>query len=133
MTVDQAISASKGQMKRCSAVCDRQRTPNETALLYAPYQSGNFAFTAFAFFNNQTKKLAFISMEMDDGSRGFELIGSLRVKYGEPSAETHSAVGSITVWRTAADQIDVVRIGTGDQNAFTLGYRPRVTDSNKGL
>ncbi|MCC6271672.1 MAG: hypothetical protein IT190_10375, partial [Microbacteriaceae bacterium] len=57
MTIDQVVAASKGKMLRCGTACDKQRTETDTALLYAPYQSGEFEFTAFAYFNNQTKKL----------------------------------------------------------------------------
>lgn len=62
MTVDQLVAASKGQMKKCGAACTKQTTDSETALLYAPYTSGEFEFTAFAFFNNQTHKLTFVSL-----------------------------------------------------------------------
>lgn len=86
MTADQVATASKGQMKRCSAVCDKQTTSTATALLYGPYQSGNLPFTAFAFFDNQTKKLVQVSLRLDDASKGNELIGALRAKYGEPAS-----------------------------------------------
>lgn len=133
MTSDQVIAASKGQMKRCSAVCDKQRTASTTALLYGPYQSGDLPFTAFAFFDNQTKKLTSMSLRLDDPSRGPSLIGALRAKYGEPVSEDRTQVLAIMVWRPAGDQIDVTRIGFGGDYSYTLGYHPRVTGSNKGL
>ncbi len=120
-------------MKTCSAVCDKHWTKTETALLYAPYQSGEFPFTAFAFFDNQTKKLTFVSLRLDDPSKGNQLIGALKAKYGEPATSTRSRIMDIMVWRPAGDQIDITRIGFGDDQSYTLGYHPRLTDSNKGL
>jgi hypothetical protein len=134
MTVNQVMTSSKGQMKNCGAVCEKQRSATETALLYAPYQSGDLPFTAFAFFDNQSKKLAFMSLRLDDPSKGFQLIGALKAKYGEPASSSRSSnLMDILVWRVGGDQIDVTRIGFGGDNSFTLAYRPRVTNSNKGL
>lgn len=133
MTVDQVAAASKGQMKRCSAVCDKQTTSTSTALLYGPYQSGNLPFTAFAFFDNTSKKLVSISLRLDDPSKGNELIGALRAKYGEPASESRTQVLYLMVWRPAGDQIDVTRIGFGGDFSYTLGYQPRATAANKGL
>lgn len=133
MTVDQVIAASKGQMKKCSAVCDKQTTDSAKALLYASYQSGDFPFTAFAYFDNQSRKLTSVSLRLDDPSKGYELIGALRAKYGEPATSTRSQLMEILVWRPSGDQIDIMRIGFREDQSYTLGYRPRLTNSNKGL
>jgi len=133
MTADQVGAASKGQMKRCSAVCDKQTTATSTALLYGPYQSGTLPFTAFAFFDKQTKKLVQMSLRLDDSSKGNELIGGLRAKYGDPVSESKTQVLHLLVWRPAGDQIDLTRIGFGGDFSYTLGYHPRATSSNKGL
>lgn len=133
MTADQVVAASKGQMKRCSAVCDKQTTANSTALLYGAYQSGDLPFTAFAFFDNQTKKLVHVTLRLDDPAKGNEMIGALRAKYGEPASESRTQVLYLMVWRPAGDQIDVTRIGFGGDYTYSLGYRPRATSSNKGL
>ena len=134
MTTEQVSAASKGQMKRCGAACDKQTTPTETALLYAPYQSGKFPFTAFAFFNNQTKKLAFVSLRLDDPTMGFELVGALKGKYGQPESKSATQVMNLYVWRSGGDQIDVTLIGSSpNDTSTTLSYRPRMNSSNKGL
>ncbi|MBY9039496.1 hypothetical protein K7461_29400, partial [Pseudomonas fluorescens] len=70
MSVDQVAAASKGAMMRCGAACDKQKTDSDTALLYSPYQSGEFEFTAFPFFNNQSKKLTSVSLRLDDRTKG---------------------------------------------------------------
>ncbi|WP_027517832.1 hypothetical protein [Bradyrhizobium sp. WSM1417] len=133
MTVDQVVAASKSQMKRCSAVCNKQKTANETALLYGSYQSGDLPFTAFAFFDNQTHKLAIVTLRLDDPSKGNQLIGSLRAKYGEPATNTRSQIMDFMVWRPAGDQIDITRIGFAEDQSYSLSYHPRLTNSNKGL
>jgi hypothetical protein len=134
MTADQLTAASKGQMKRCGAACEKQKTDAETALLYAPYTSGDLDFTAFAFFNNQTHKLSFVSLRLDDPSKSNQLVGALRAKYGEPVNKSNTQLMSLFVWRDARDQIDVTIIGPNTGNPLAdLAYRPRLTDSNKGL
>lgn len=133
MTADQVAAASKRQLKRCSAVCEKQTTATSTALLYGPYQSGDLPFTAFAYFDNQTKKLVNVSLRLDDPSKGNELIGALRAKYGEPASENRTQILYLLVWRPSGDQIDLIRIGFGGDFSYTLGYRPRATSSNKGL
>ena len=127
------MTASKGQLKRCSAVCDKQTTASTTALLYGPYQSGDLPFTTFAYFDNQSKKLSHISLRLDDPSKGPSMMGALRAKYGEPASENKTQILYIAVWRPAGDQIDVTRIGFGTDFSYVLGYHPRVTSSNKGL
>jgi hypothetical protein len=134
MTVDQVSASSKGKMIRCGMACDKQRTETDTALLYAPYQSGEFEFTAFAFFNNESKKLTSVSLRLDDRTKGYQLIAALKAKYGPPSSE--SGVGSIMAivqWHTPADRMDVTLIGGVNDHSATLTYRPRLTNSTKGL
>jgi hypothetical protein len=133
MTVDQLMAASKGQMKRCGMACDKQKTDSETALLYTPYQSGEFSFTAFAFFNNQTKTLSGISLRLDDRQKGYALIAALKGKYGEPSSQTDVSLMTIVHWRNAGDQVEVMLIGYPQDHDATLSYRPKLTTSNKGL
>jgi hypothetical protein len=133
MTVDQLTAASKGQMKRCGAACDKQRTDTETALLYTPYQSGEFPFTAFAFFDNRSKQLAYMSLRLDDPAKGFQLLGSLKGKYGEPSSESKTSLSTLATWRGSGDQVSIFIIGGLADSHTTLTYRPRLTSSNKGL
>jgi hypothetical protein len=96
MTADQLLAASKGQMKRCGAACDKQRTESETALLYTTYQSGEFPFTAFAFFSNQSKQLLYISLRLDDPAKAYQLIAALKAKYGSPHPEAKQRCRRIT-------------------------------------
>jgi hypothetical protein len=133
MTVDQVAAASKGQMKRCGAACEKEKTDSDTALLYTPYSSGEFEFTAFAYFNNQTRKLSFMSLRLDDPSKGYQLIGALKGKYGEPSSQSRTAISTMAVWRGSGDQVSVMLIGSGDDSLTTVTYQPRLTNSNKGL
>jgi len=134
MTVDQLAAASKGQMKRCGAACDKQTTSTETALLYSPYQSGEFPFTAFAFFDNQSKKLAYMNLRLDDSSKGYALIAALKAKYGEPASGSKTTLSIHHVWRGGNDEISIFMIGSGMPESYTtLTYRPRLTGSNKGL
>lgn len=133
MSPEQVLAASKGQLKRCSAVCDKQTTASATALLYGPYQSGDLPFTAFAYFDNKSKKLVQVTLRLDEPAKGPSLLGALRAKYGEPTSENRTQVLYLLVWRTAGDQIDVTRIGFGGDYSYTLGYHPRATSSNKGL
>jgi hypothetical protein len=134
MTVEQVAAASKGQLRLCNAACDKQVTDGEIARLYGQYRSGEFAFTAFAMFNKTTGKLAYMNLKLDNSSQGNALIGALRAKYGEPATKTSSQLMSMFVWREARDQINIVSIGSGTADGLTtLAYRPRLSDSNKGL
>src|SRR4051794_23971313 len=103
MTADQLAAASKGQMKRCGAACDKQTTSRETALSYSPYQSGEFPFTAFAFFDNQSKKLVYMNLRLDDSSKGYALIAALKAKYGEPASGSKTTLSIHHVWRGGND------------------------------
>ena len=134
MTVEQVSAASKGQLRACNAACDKQSTDSEIARLYGAYRSGEFQFTAFAMFNKTTGKLAYMNLKLENTSQANALIGALRTKYGEPATRNTSQIMNMFVWREALDQIDIVVIGPGMANPHTtLAYRPRATDSNKGL
>jgi hypothetical protein len=134
MTVEQVSAASKGQLRSCNAVCDKQVTNGEIARLYGPYRSGEFQFTAFAMFDKSTNKLAYMNLKLENSLQGNALIGALRTKYGEPANQTNTQLMTMLVWRDARDQIDIVTIGPGMPDALTtLAYRPRLTGSNKGL
>lgn len=133
MTVDQVLAASKGQLKKCSAVCDKQSTDGTEAQLYGPYSSGDFEFTAFALFDKKTRKLASIRLRLDNNDKAQELMGALRSKYGEPETKSRTQVLNLAVWRSAGDQISYILIGFDNNYTGTVSYQPRVTDSNKGL
>jgi hypothetical protein len=133
MTAPQLEAASKGRMKPCGAACDKQHTNSETALLYTPYQSGEFQFTAFAFFNNNTKKLSYMVLRLDNQEKAYQLIAALKSKYGEPTSQSRTQLSTNANWRGSGDQIAIMVIGTDASGYTTLIYSPKLTNSNKGL
>jgi hypothetical protein len=132
MSSDQAMEASKGQLKRCDKICERKTTDTDAARLFGNYQSGEFSFTEFAYFNMQTDKLTSIRLDLLQREKASGLIGAIRNKYGEPSTKTLTAIMGLYVWRDANDQIAIVIGGPNNPNpAFVdLIYQPRITDSN---
>jgi hypothetical protein len=129
MTPEQVTAASNAILKPCvAAACQGQSTDSAQARLYGPYRSGDFAFTAFALFDRMNR-LTQIELLLNDGSKGSELIGALRARYGEPVSEHNSSFMAFWVWRPGADEVTVMTIG----QAVTLRYQPRTTESRKGL
>jgi hypothetical protein len=93
MTPEETLAASKGKLKRCDPrACDVQATDTAAAQLFGPYQSGEFNFTAFAFFDKRTNKLAHVTLKLTTPEKGLDLIGTLRIRYGEPAMQSTSAV-----------------------------------------
>jgi hypothetical protein len=134
MSPDQALAASKGQLKRCETnVCSGHSTDKATAQLFGPYQSGEFLFTVFALFDKTDSKLAHIMLKLKKPEKAAELIGALRTKYGEPASEDRNRIQTVVVWRDPKDQVSILAVGSGPSAYVTLIYQPRITESNKGL
>jgi hypothetical protein len=107
MTPEETLAASKGKLKRCDP-CDIQTNDTAAAAqLFGPYQSGEFNFTAFAFFDKRTNKLAHVTLKLTTPEKGLDLIGTLRIRYGEPAMQSTSAVMILFVWREPKDQISI--------------------------
>lgn len=127
MTPAQVAQASRGALQPCDAACDRRKTATETPRLVGSYKTGEFAFTAFAIFD-RSERLSRVLLELH-GPAGYALAAALRNKYGEPADKSRATVMDIHTWRDNKDQIQLVIIG----DKADLTYRPRLTDSNKGL
>ncbi|MGY3610455.1 MULTISPECIES: hypothetical protein [unclassified Bradyrhizobium] len=95
MTPDQVIAASRGEMKKCDATCSKQRTDTETALTYAKYRSGEFSFTAFAFFGNSSNRLEYVELRLDEASKAYRLLAELKSKYGEPTSQSNTQLSTM--------------------------------------
>jgi hypothetical protein len=135
MTVDQVATASKGQLRPCTpALCDKKWTDNEEARLTGDYRSGEFKFSAAAFFSKKAVKLEWVDLELKQADQGNALLGALRSKYGEPASRSVTQIMRIEVWRDGKDQVSFVGLGIGGNfSSVSVIYRPRVTESNKGL
>ena len=135
MTPDQMLTASKGQLKRCDPkACAGQTTDKTAAQLFGPYQSGEFSFKSFAFFDKQTNKLAQVTLQLTTPEKANELIGALRARYGEPSSQNKTTIMTLLVWREQKDQIALMILGFGQTtNSASIIYQPRITEATKGL
>lgn len=128
MTADEALTASKGQLKRCDPkACDGQKSANTSALLYGTYRSDDLQFTAFASFDNLTGKLHHITLKLNDPQRASELVGAMRSKYGEPASNTRTEIMDLSVWRVPTDQISVLIIGPSSPKLVSLTYQPPIS------
>lgn len=134
MTPDQVLSAAKGKMRRCSPEsCKGQTTETDSAQIYGEHTAGEFSFTAYAMFNKRSNRLTSVSLKLWDPNQADSLIGSVRLKYGEPATKSQTAIMGLYVWRDAKDQISVLKIGQGDSASTSLQYQPRATEAGKGL
>jgi hypothetical protein len=136
MTAEEVLAASKGALKRCDPTsCEKQTTAKSAALLVGPYRSGSLQFTAFAYFDNATRKLDMVilnlkSPEKDTG----ELIRAMMGRYGEPRSKDFSAISATYSWNTPSERIFLSAIGPIQSPSYTtIQYQARVTDSSKGL
>ncbi len=109
---------------------DEQSSESLEARLKAPYQSGDFIFTAYFQFDRASSKLAAVSLNMADPSKCLDLVGELTIKYGTPISESESAILSTWIWQPSNDQITVLQIG---RDSAALIYQSRFTGNNEGL
>lgn len=130
MTVDQVAAASGGKLLPCGSDCGSQKPTTEKLMLRGLYQTGEFEFTALAYFNMQTGQLASVSLVLRDPSKTGKLYIELKAKYGEPSSASHAGPIVMTVWQAGTDQIDGTFMA---ERSAILSYRPRMNASNKGL
>ncbi|WP_409188405.1 hypothetical protein [Bradyrhizobium sp. RDM4] len=128
MTVDQVAAASGGKLLLCGSDCGELKP--DKLMLRGLYQTGEFEFTALAYFNIETGQLTSISLMLRDPRKADKLYSEMKAKYGEPNSESRTGSLAISVWRDGTDQIN----GTfwTDRTAV-LSYRPRLNASNKGL
>lgn len=134
MSEDQAIAASNGRLARCShQICKGKTADTSVAKLFGDYRSGEFNFTAFLYFDKQSNRLSWVELKLLQPDLASNLIGALRGKYGQPASEDRSAISTLIVWWEQKDQIAFMAIGAGPQASVYVQYKPRITDSNKGL
>jgi hypothetical protein len=102
----------------------------ETALLQAPYSSGQYQFDVIFSFDKSKGTLAHVKLKLINTDRAVELLGSLRTKYGKPENEKSGDVLSYATWYSGGDQISYVSIGN---STVSVDYQPRITTDNSGL
>jgi hypothetical protein len=130
MTVEEALEASKGTLKRCGQACDKARTSDMNAQAFGPYRSGELGFSAYLLFD-KNGELGGVKLFLNDsGQRGL-LMGSLTAKYGKPARQDLRPLFETRTWYTQADEIELAVIPTLDETI--LLYTPGLRGSDQGL
>jgi hypothetical protein len=124
MTADQVLSASKGQLRKCSpTVCRAHATTTSSAQLYGEFHDGTFSFTVFAFFEHWSGRLSSLELWLWDVNQTDAVVKAMLTKYGEPARNSNGAIIESYVWRSSIDQITLLAVR--DRRASTtITYRP---------
>jgi hypothetical protein len=133
MTTSQVQAASGGAATFLTTeeqAANSAKDSDESALMKAPYISGQFQFTAYFSFFKNTNQLAHVKLQLHDAEKAASLLGSLRTKYGSPQSERLSDLFAYSIWYTKGDQLtyaDVVN------KRISVSYKPRKSADNEGL
>lgn len=85
---------------------------------------------AYFQFDQRTGKLSSVDLELQDPQLGFDLLGSLRQKYGKPRSEKESQTMNFVVWDAGGDQVSYLWLFTP---YVRINHQPSRTIDNKGL
>lgn len=132
MTPEEVVAASAGAA--------RQTTPSEddgsdgvVTLAMADYVASGFEFSAHFAFSRKDRRLAEITLLLDEPSQCFELKGALERRYGSPTS-ARGGLLAVTSWfpQSATDAVELHAFGDSEVLFCHLIYKPRL-NSDSGL
>lgn len=133
MKPDEVVAASGGKAVRTTSEEKKAHSSpdaKDEPLLKAPYQSGRYQFIAFFHFDKKKGRLTSVDLELQNPELGYDLLGSLRQKYGKPLSEQEDKYLNLVVWHQKTDQVSYVGVVS---KSFSVSYQPLHTKDNEGL